>query len=121
MVPITNNPARPTSRKSRELKQPTPLTNFSKPNVGEPWPDLNPEDVHWPDIKSGGFHFWSFKNRTTTATSFHVGPWFVLSLVLALIVGYAIANHDRGLLTDVLRFVGRGTHARSATESPPET
>lgn len=99
------------------------LDELSPTQVGEPWPDLEPGDVHWPEGTGASFRFYSVKTPNaithSLTLSFGIKARFCFFALLAVIVGFAVWKNDRPLLEDVLKVISGTEHSHSATESPP--
>jgi hypothetical protein len=121
MESVDEKPARAASYQSRAPRQEAQLRELAGPCIGEPWPELEPEAVRWPD-NGASVRFHSVADSTKTVRSLTVQVsvktrLFVIAL-LFLVAAFAMAKNNVGLLRDVLRVMG-GTAQHTVTESPP--
>ncbi len=93
------------------------------PQVGEPWPELMPENVSWPDVTGGYLRLNTMKDGVKVSRSLTVQVTFTTKfltfILLAGIAGYAMCEHDTGLLKTIVRTVEGDNRSGSASESPP--
>jgi hypothetical protein len=93
------------------------------PNVGEPWPELHPEAVSWPD--TSGFHLHLHSTTDGTKTSrllrlgFHFDARVIAVALLTVIAVYAMRHHDSELLRTIVHAVEGDSRIHAASKSPP--
>lgn len=111
----SGNPRSPISHKASN--------GLSDPLVGLPWPELNREDVHWPDCNGTHVQYIKRTRKSESVKVFSVRVSFktraLLIALFVIIVGYAVLRNDRAIIIDVLKTFE--VHAKDvpASESPP--